>query len=63
MAVNSFLTDVEKNDLSAAYGVWIHDKKWQQHPNAHSAYTFDRFQDDWVRARSRTTTAPFTAIA
>jgi hypothetical protein len=47
MAVNSFLTDVEKNDLSAAYGVWIHDKKWQQHPNAHSAYTFDRFQDDW----------------
>ena len=32
MAVNSFLTAVEKNDLPAAYGIWIHDKDWQQHP-------------------------------
>jgi hypothetical protein len=47
MAVNSFLTAVEKNDLPAAYGIWIHDKDWQQHPAAQHTYTFDRFQQDW----------------
>jgi hypothetical protein len=46
-AVNSFLTDVEKNDLAAAYGIWIHDKNWQQHPNPGGAYPFSRFQGDW----------------
>jgi hypothetical protein len=45
--VNSFLTDVEKSDLAAAYGVWIHDKNWQQHPAQNGAYPFSRFQEDW----------------
>ena len=47
MAVNAFFTDLEKNDLPAAYGVWIHDKNWQQHPDKHSSYPFDRFLKDW----------------
>ena len=47
MAVNAFMTDIEKNDLQSAYGVWIHDKTWQQHPQTHGAYPFVRFQDDW----------------
>ena len=46
-AVNSFLSDVEKNDLAAAYGVWVHDKNWQQHSEQHAAYPFSRFQQDW----------------
>jgi len=46
-ATNSFLGDVEKNDLAAAYGVWLHDKDWQQHPQTHGAYPFARFQQDW----------------
>jgi hypothetical protein len=46
-AVNGFLTAVEKNDLPAAYGIWIHDKNWQQHPALSGAYTFERFQQDW----------------
>ena len=45
--VNGFLTAVEKNDLPKAYGVWIHDKDWQQHPTQNGAYPFSRFQDDW----------------
>jgi hypothetical protein len=46
--VNSFLTAVEKNDLPAAYGIWLHDKNWQQHPPPQtSPYPFSRFQDDW----------------
>lgn len=44
--VNRFLTAVEANDLSKAYGIWENDKNWRQHPQQFS-YTFTRFQDDW----------------
>jgi hypothetical protein len=44
---NNFLAAVEKNDLPAAYGIWIHDKDWQQHPTANGTYPFARFQQDW----------------
>ena len=46
-AVNSFLTAVEKNDLPRAYGIWTHDKDWQQHAAQHAPYPFTRFQVDW----------------
>ena len=52
-AVNTFFTDVEKNDLPAAYGVWVHDAHWQQHPNNFGNYTFDRFQEDWSPSSSQ----------
>ena len=45
--VNGFLAAVEKNDLPKAYGIWTHDKDWQQHPAQNGAYPFSRFQDDW----------------
>ena len=45
--VNHFLEAVEKNDLQTAYGIWIHDKNWQQHPAQNGAYPFTRFQEDW----------------
>jgi hypothetical protein len=44
---NSFLTAVEKNDLSGAYGIWMHDKNWQQHAQQYSVYPFSRFEQDW----------------
>ena len=46
-AINTFLSDVEKNDLSAAYGVWLHDPDWQKNPGEGGAYDFNRFQQDW----------------
>lgn len=46
-AVNRFMTDIEHNDLKGAYGVWIHDKNWEQHPQQHAVYPFARFEDDW----------------
>lgn len=46
-AVNRFMTDIEQNDLQKAYGVWMHDPTWQQHPQRHSTYSFSRFQEDW----------------
>lgn len=45
--VNHFLEAVERNDLATAYGIWIDDKDWQQHPAQHSVYSFSRFQQDW----------------
>jgi hypothetical protein len=46
-AANEFLTAVEKNDLPRAYGIWTHDKDWQQHPAQNGAYPFERFEKDW----------------
>jgi hypothetical protein len=45
--VNAFLTAVEANDLAKAYGIWTNDKNWQQHPQQHGVYPFDRFEGDW----------------
>ena len=45
--MNKFLTAVEDNDLPRAYGIWINDKNWQQHPDQHSVYPYSRFQGDW----------------
>ena len=45
--VNNFFEAVEKNDMPTAYGIWTHDKDWQQHIAQHSSYPFSRFQGDW----------------
>lgn len=45
--VNAFLTAVEGNDLNKAYGIWLNDKNWQQHPQQYTTYPFARFQEDW----------------
>jgi hypothetical protein len=51
--VNQFLSAVEKNDLPKAYGIWIDDKNWQQHPVTHGAYTYERFVGDWSPTSSQ----------
>lgn len=45
--VNKFLSAIEANNLPKAYGIWVHDKNWQQHVAEYSVYPFTRFQDDW----------------
>lgn len=45
--INTFLKDVEHNDLPAAYAAWNHDPDWQKHPDKLGAYSFARFQQDW----------------
>ncbi|HUB28509.1 MAG TPA: hypothetical protein VL967_02390 [Terracidiphilus sp.] len=47
MTANEFLDAVEQNDLQKAYGIWLHDPHWQQHPGSDASYTFQRFQQDW----------------
>ena len=47
VAVNNFLGALESNDLNKAYGIWLNDKNWQQHPAQYTTYPFARFQGDW----------------
>src|ERR1700686_3395799 len=30
-----------------AYGIWMHDPQWQQHPDQHPKYPFNDFYRDW----------------
>jgi hypothetical protein len=45
--INTFLKDVEHDNLAAAYGIWLHDPDWQKHPEKSGSYDFNRFQQDW----------------
>jgi hypothetical protein len=47
VAVDRFFKAVEANDLPKAYGIWVHDKNWQQRSGVTRDYTFARFQEDW----------------
>jgi hypothetical protein len=46
LRVNKFLNTVEAGDFPAAYGIWMHDAAWQQHPQQYD-YTLQRFTEDW----------------
>jgi hypothetical protein len=45
--VSQFFSDLQKQDYKAAYGVWMHDPNWQQHPEKYSRYPFNEFYRDW----------------
>ena len=45
--MNHFLDAVEQNNMQKAYGIWLHDPDWQQHPAHLKFYTLDKFEDDW----------------
>ena len=45
--VNAFLTDIEAREFVKAYGIWVHDPQWQEHPQKYE-YTLKRFTEDWT---------------
>jgi hypothetical protein len=45
--VGRFMTDLQQQDYKSAYGLWIADKDWQQHPQQHAQYPFADFYRDW----------------
>ena len=45
--VQHFMTDLQNKDYKAAYGVWVADKNWEQHPQKYSQYSFADFYRDW----------------
>ena len=42
-----FFDALQKQDYEAAYGVWMSDPQWKQHPEKHSQYAFNEFYRDW----------------
>lgn len=45
--VGHFFDDLQKQDYKSAYGIWMHDPDWQQHPNEHPKYPYGDFYRDW----------------
>ena len=44
--INAFFKDVEQNDLSDAYVIWIRDPDWQQQQAQFATHPFDAFQKE-----------------
>jgi hypothetical protein len=42
-----FFDAVQRQDYKNAYGIWMHDPQWEQHPNQHPKYPFNEFYRDW----------------
>jgi hypothetical protein len=42
-----FFAALQKQDYKAAYGIWMQDPDWQQHPQEHPKYPFSEFYQDW----------------
>ncbi len=47
--VKVFLTTVQEGDYPKAYGIWMNDPKWNEHPQKYD-YTLKRFTEDWTTA-------------
>jgi len=45
--VGRFFDDLQKQDYKTAYGIWMHDPAWQEHPDRYSKYPFGDFYRDW----------------
>jgi hypothetical protein len=45
--VNKFFTDLEQQNYKQAYGVWMADPAWEQHPQKFDRYPFNEFYTDW----------------
>jgi hypothetical protein len=42
-----FFDSLQKKDYNTAYGIWMHDPDWQQHPERYPKYPFHEFYTDW----------------
>jgi hypothetical protein len=45
--VDQFFTGLQQKNYEAAYGIWLHDPNWKQHPDKYKQYSFDDFYRDW----------------
>ena len=46
-AVNQFFDALQQQNYEQAYGVWMHDADWKQHPDRYSRYPYNDFLKDW----------------
>jgi|SRR5579862_3305783 len=42
-----FFDAIQGQDYKTAYGIWMHDPQWEQHPDRHPKYPFNEFYRDW----------------
>ena len=45
--VDHFFAALQQKDYEKAYGIWMHDPEWKQHPKQHALYAYDDFYRDW----------------
>lgn len=45
--VNHFFQALEARDYEKAYGIWMADPEWKQHPGQHPRYRYGDFYLDW----------------
>ena len=45
--VNKFFDSIQGKDYDTAYGIWMNDPPWKQHPQKHTKYPFKEFYTDW----------------
>jgi len=45
--VEQFFSSLQHKDYEGAYGVWIADSGWKQHPDKYPDYTYHQFYLDW----------------
>ena len=45
--VNQFFAQLEAKNFEGAYGTWMNDANWKQHPETYKRYTFGAFYQDW----------------
>ena len=46
-AAEHFFDALQKQDYESAYGIWMHDPPWRQHPDRYKKYPFHEFYTDW----------------
>src|ERR1700751_3313679 len=45
--VDKFFTALQKQDYEIAYGLYVADPNWKQHPQQQSLYPYNEFYRDW----------------
>ena len=45
--VTQFFAQLQAKNYEGAYGVWMNDANWKQHPDAYKRYDFHAFYLDW----------------
>jgi hypothetical protein len=45
--VDHFFAALKAKDFETAYGVWMNDPNWKQHPENYKRYPFRAFYQDW----------------
>lgn len=45
--VDHFFGALQQQNYEQAYGIWMHDPDWKQHPDRYSRYTYNEFIQDW----------------